>query len=412
MSGLSIQDLRERRHDLATRARALVDNNPGAKWSPEIAAQAEKMFEEIDGYDRQIFNRHRELEAIGRDDSGLASREQWRSSDGRPVAVLAPNERLSGAVGGGATKFGFGAMVRAMVTGTSDPEIKAALSEGTDSAGGYSVPQRVLTEFIDAMRAKSVLIQAGARTVPLDTQITRMVKIASDPVAGWRNENQPVPEGDPTFGAINFNARSLAVLVKISRELLDDSANVEEMLQAAFAGSLAGELDRVGMFGTGLAPQPLGLFGTSGIASQSMGTNGGQLTNWDRVIDLYGDILTANGNQPTAMVMAPRTWTTTAKFKEATTNAPLAMPPALENVQRLVTTNVPVSQTQGTANNASCILLGDFSSVYLGVRQELRIEILRERFADNHQYAFVAHLRADVGIARPGNFGKLIGIVP
>src|SRR5438046_2027392 len=39
--------------------------------------------------------------------------------------------------------------------------------------------------------------------------------------------------------------RSLAVLVKVSRELIDDSVNIEQALEAALRGSLSVELDRV-----------------------------------------------------------------------------------------------------------------------------------------------------------------------
>jgi HK97 family phage major capsid protein len=43
----------------------------------------------------------------------------------------------------------------------------------------------------------------------------------------------------------------------------------------------------------------------------------------------------------------------------------------------------------------------------IGVRTGLNIELLKERFADSHQYAFIAHLRADVQIAQPAAFVKI-----
>ena len=46
----------------------------------------------------------------------------------------------------------------------------------------------------------------------------------------------------------------------------------------------------------------------------------------------------------------------------------------------------------------------------IGVRSELRIEVTRDLFAANHQYAFVAHLRADVAAERDAHFTKLTGI--
>ena len=46
-----------------------------------------------------------------------------------------------------------------------------------------------------------------------------------------------------------------------------------------------------------------------------------------------------------------------------------------------------------------------------GVRTSLRIEILRERYADVLQYGFLAYLRADIGLTRPKTFCELVGIL-
>ena len=73
------------------------------------------------------------------------------------------------------------------------------MSEGSDSAGGYSVPDVLLAEIIDLLRARSVTLSAGASVIPIETDNTRIVKIASDPVANWRAGNDPVNESDPTF---------------------------------------------------------------------------------------------------------------------------------------------------------------------------------------------------------------------
>ncbi len=56
--------------------------------------------------------------------------------------------------------------------------------------------------------------------------------------------------------------------------------------------------------------------------------------------------------------------------------------------------------------------MGDFTQLLLGIRQELRIEVLKEAFAGNLQYGFIAHLRADVALAHPAAFCSLTGIVP
>jgi HK97 family phage major capsid protein len=84
------------------------------------------------------------------------------------------------------------------------PSIQNALSVGTDSLGGYTVPTELLREFIDVLRAKSVLFQAGARTLALDMMKTNLTTVISDPVPGWRLENAPVSESDMNLGNVQF----------------------------------------------------------------------------------------------------------------------------------------------------------------------------------------------------------------
>jgi len=81
--------------------------------------------------------------------------------------------------------------------------------------------------------------------VPLTSDRTTIARTASDPVAGWRSENAAVDVSESTFEGVILVPRSLAVLVKVSRELIDDSVNIEQALEAALRGSLSVELDRV-----------------------------------------------------------------------------------------------------------------------------------------------------------------------
>jgi len=379
------------------------DEQETTRWTM-IMSEASRM--------ANVVNSQLDMNELASEKSGYND-NQFRNADGRRIQLLGRNDRLADLNNSyrDTNDFGFGEYIAAMVRGTNDVSIKNALSEGTDSAGGYTVPKRLLSNVIDKMRAKSTVIQAGALTVPLDTQVTTIARIASDPAAGWRMENAAVAESDPTFEGVTFNARSLAVLVKVSRELLDDSVNIDQALTMAFAGAMAGEADRVALFGSGTAPEPRGVFNTTNINSVSMGANGAALTSYGKLLDFLYELELDNAGKPTAAIQHPRTWRTIQGFAD-TTNQPLQPPPALANLPQLVSTTVPINQTQGTANNASSVIVGDFSQLLIGIRQEMRIEILREAFASNLQYGFLCHLRMDVAVAHPESFCKLIGITP
>lgn len=397
----SIQQEARARHD----ADKNMDPKEFQRFVDEIDAIA-AMVKRVDG----LISAHDSSEMVARGGVG----GEW-SRDGKQVPVLGRTDSFAKAVKAermsSNASFGFGDYVAAMVRGTDNMAIRAALSEGTDSAGGYTVPTFLLADVIDRMRAKTVCIQAGARTIPLETKKTSIARIASDPTAAWRLENGAINVSDPTFEKVEFNAKSLAVLVKVSRELLDDSVNINDALMMAFAGSMAAETDRVCLFGSGVDPEPLGINGTTNVGVQSMGTNGAALTGWGKVLDTILEIKQDNGADPTAMVMSPRTWRTIEGFVD-TTGQPLQAPRAVAAIPSMVSTNVLNTMTQGTANNASAIVVGDFTQMMLGIRTELRIEVLRELFAANHQYAFVAHLRFDVQLAHPESFAVLRGIIP
>lgn len=348
-------------------------------------------------------------EATARQYTAAAKDEAWRDPAGNFVNVAKPGEPL--AARRDPIGCSLGEFLCATVRGARTPELRNALSEGTDSAGGFTVPDPLSLDLIDRMRAKMVTVAAGARSVPITSDTLRIARLDTDPTVAWRLENGVVTESDPTFSAVTFTVRSLAGVVKLSRELFDDSVNIATALPNAFAAALALEVDRVALFGTGTPPEPRGLANVSGIQSVSMGTNGAAPTNYSNVLSLLEALETANTPQVTALIGAPRT-----KFKyaglTATDNQPLMAPKVVNDIPWLSTTAVPVTQTQGTNSDCSSILAGDFSQMMLGFRASVRIEVLRETYASNMQYAFLAWLRFDVQFAHPAAFGKLIGIRP
>lgn len=331
----------------------------------------------------------------------------WRDTRGNLIRVYGPDEKIAE---GRASEHGVGDLVRAMIFGARNDEEKRALSEGTDSAGGYTVPTRLASEFIDKLRANMVVMSAGARIVPMDSDNMAIARVTGDPTVTWTAENAEISASDPTFDAVTLAPKKLATLVKVSRELLEDSVNIGEALEAAFIGSMGIEVDRALLFGSGSSNQPTGLFNISGINSVSMGTNGATPSNFDNLIDLLYEVQLDNGAAPRHFIMHPRTNRTFAKLKDADNN-PLTEPEMTRSVGRLLTTAVPIDQDQGTAEDqCSTVLTGDFSKMLVGVRRGLEITRLNERYAEFDQVAFRVTLRLDVAVENPVHFAKLIGI--
>jgi HK97 family phage major capsid protein len=114
---------------------------------------------------------------------------------------------------------------------------------------------------------------------------------------------------------------------------------------------------------------------------------------------------------PTAMMYAPRTAIGISKLADSA-GQPLVAPADVQALQKYSTTAIPVNLTQGTATNTADIFLGDFSKLMVGVRAELVIEILRERYMDTGEYGALIWIRFDVQVAREGAFAVVSGIIP
>jgi HK97 family phage major capsid protein len=111
------------------------------------------------------------------------------------------------------------------------------------------------------------------------------------------------------------------------------------------------------------------------------------------------------------MVMSPRTTRQINGFVD-TTNQWLQAPPRLASVPTYASTSIPVNETQGTSTDCTSIFLGDFTEVMIGLRTDLQITMLAERYAELGQVGFVAWMRADVALARPAAIARILGIRP
>lgn len=306
----------------------------------------------------------------------------------------------------------FDRLIRGTLTGDwagADAE-RRAMSEGTPSAGGYLVPTPLAAGVLDLARNASRVMQAGATTIPMDSSTLKVPRQVGDPAMVWHTEGAAIDPTGLTFDAVTLTARTLPVLVTMSLELLEDVDTIDNVISSAVAKALALELDRVALRGTGVAPQPLGVLSQSGVSLHSMGANGAP-ADWDELLDSYAAVQ-ANNFTANAAIYAPRFAASLAKIKNVTTGEYLAPPAALDKVQRLVTNQVPINLTQGTATNATELYMAQWDQMLIGIRSAFSIRPLVERYVDTGEVGFFAYLRADVQLARAGAFAVSTGVIP
>lgn len=313
-------------------------------------------------------------------------------------------EEFRGATFDGLMKAAFG------IEGKYTDADKRALSMASDASGLITVPTFLMGPVLQKLTAKNRCMQAGARTIMVDGA-TKIARVASGPGSSWLAEAaQGNPESSMTMEGVTVTPYTHRTIIKASRELIADSANIQDAISGATAAAFAVELDKAGLAGTG-SGQPTGLRYASGVLAQHQTGTPISSLRYSGLITAIRSLYEANAGEPTAAIMSPRTW---AAFEGLTdsTGQPLNRPPSLQRLPFLETTSVVNTDDEGTSpQNLTRIYLGDYREMAFAMRAQLVIEILRERYAETFELGFLAYLRADVVLFQPSAFMVIRGVV-
>jgi len=331
------------------------------------------------------------------------------------VPVLNHAQSLKSLEGKQGTMPSVGRLLRGIVLGgrADDANILAeerkALAINSDPSGGYTVAGALSAEWIDLLRANMVLSKAGCRTIPMDTGTLALARVVDAPTISWHAENAALGTGDPTFGAINMKARTVVCLVRLSLELSQDSANIEQMLQSTITNAMSGAIDKAGLVGmtTDALAAPSGIMNLTG---RNTVTSVGAPTSWDFLVDGMYELLADNvpADQIGAFIAHPALWKKMAKLKTGITNdkTPLEAPTEVAAIPKLWTTAAPL--TSGTTADG---IIANWRDLIFGVRKDINVRVLSEAFmGSNLQVAVLAYARVDFAATRVQSFCTLEGI--
>jgi HK97 family phage major capsid protein len=418
---VNVKALRRERGEVCDKAKSVLDSGN----TPENIREFEKLMAKAEDLKGQIAR----AEALNELDQELSAPIVRRAGKDNMFEVIEPANHWADAKTGEVIKVlragdsfcngiaqnvrrepSLGEVVRGMLNpGSVGIDVRNALSEGSSPSGGYLVPETLSGQVIDKLRNAAVCTRAGALTVNMPTPQVHMAKLVGDPSGSWRGEAATVEESTPSFGRVTLDANSLACVIKISRELSEDATNLDVTLTNAIAQSFAVELDRACLYGNGVM-EPKGLTEYSDINVVSMGADGAALSSYDNLLDALYEMHLDHAGDPGAIVMHPRTERDLLKMKDGD-GMQYQKPLPFNTIPFLSTTAVPITETQGNATTASSVLMGNWSDMVIGIRSNLRIELLRERYADNLQFGLLCFLRADVAITRPESFCRVKGIL-
>lgn len=145
--------------------------------------------------------------------------------------------------------------------------------------------------FVDLLRNRSTVMQAGARRMSGLVGNVDIPKLAAGATANWQNgEDDAINESTPTTTQILLSPKSVGAYVELTRRLLQQSSpDAESMVMADMAAQVALAVDLAALEGTGSTGQPTGISQTSGIGSVASGA-----FSYAKALEFQTDVAAAN----------------------------------------------------------------------------------------------------------------------
>lgn len=272
------------------------------------------------------------------------------------------------------------------------------LSAGVDANGGYLVPTEFETFIVDTLKEENVMRRLCK---VISTSNERQIPVASThSTAAWKAENAAYAESTPTFTQKTIDAHKLTDLIKVSVELLGDSAfDLEQYIASEVAHAFGAAEEEAFCVGTG-SGQPTGLFtangGTAGVTAAAT-----TAITVDDVISLVYT-LKAPYRKNAKFLMNDATVAAIRKLKDSYGN--YLWQPSVQAGQpdtflgyELYTS--PYAPT--LAAGALTVAFGDFQHYWIADRTGRTVQRLNELYSANGQVGFIATERVDGKIILP-----------
>ena len=386
---MDLKELAEKRKNIFEQAKALLDlaESEGRSLDATETEQYGKMNADLDGLRARI-----DLEVEQRQvdaDVEASLRNSGVNPAGTPATDLSEQFRQLAkgeirSIDMAAGDFGKALNVR-------------ALSKGSATAGGNTVPTSFYDQLVEHMVESSGVLQLGPTVLnttggeQLDIPVT-----TSYGAAALVAEAGIIAQSDPAFAKRSLGAYKYGQLVLASRELVEDSAFDLASFIAKVAGRNVGlALGAHLITGTGTA-QPTGI-----VTSASTGVTGGTgvvgVPTADNLIDLMFSVIAPYRNSKSAgWLVKDSTLGAIRKIKDGSGRylfepaATFGMPDTLLGKPIQSDPNVAA-----TGLNAKSVIFGDFSAYFIRYAGGVRFDRSDDFKFDTDQVAFRCLIRAD-----------------
>ena len=386
---MTILELREKRAKAWEAAKAFLDSHrkENGVLSAEDDAEYTKMEQEITD--------------LGKEIARLERQEALDAELNRPV-----NKPLTGKPGGradadgGEDKTGRASddyrknFWNAMRSKVPMPAVTNALQIGTDSEGGYLVPDEYERTLVEALEEENIFRQM-AKVIKTSSGDRKIPVVASKGTASWIDEEGAYPESDDSFGQVSIGAYKLGTMIKVSEELLNDSVfDLQSYISREFARRIGAKEEEAFFTGDGKG-KPLGVLAATGGAETGVTAASATAVTADELMDLYYS-LKSPYRKKSVWVLNDSTIKAIRKLKD--NNGQYLWQPSLTAGAPDMILGRPIKTSAympAMAAGAKTIAFGDFSYYWIADRQGRSFKRLNELFAATGQVGFLASQRVD-----------------
>ena len=389
-----ILELREKRAKAWDAAKQFLDAKRGADGmlSEEDTAAYDKM-------EQDVMNLGKEIERLERQAAIDAELSKATSTPltGKPGAKMGKDETEKT---GRASDEYKGSFWNAMRVKAPMPSVLNALQEGTDSEGGYLVPDEFERTLVEALEEENVF-RTLAHVIKTSSGDRKIPVVASKGSASWVDEEGAYQESDDAFSQVSIGAYKLGTMIKVSEELLADSVfDLEAYISKEFARRIGAREEESFFNGDGKG-KPLGILAAAGGAEVGVTAASATAITADEVIDLFYS-LKAPYRKNAVWLLNDATVKQIRKLKDSTGQY-LWQPSLVAGTpDTILGRPVKTSAFMPTAAaGAKTIAFGDFKYYWIADRQGRTFKKLSELFAATGQVGFMGTQRVDGKLILP-----------
>ena len=279
-------------------------------------------------------------------------------------------------------------------------EVRNALKVGVDSEGGYLVPDEFENTLVQSLN-EDLIFRNHAYVFKTESGSHKIPVVSTKGTAAWVDEEAVIPEDDDAFGQQTIDAHKVGAIIKVSEELLNDSAfDLENYFAGEFARRI-GDKEEDAFFNGNGVKKPLGIFADEGGAQVGVTTAESEKITADEIIELFYS-LKAPYRKHAIWVFNDATVAAIRKLKG--NDGQYLWQKALNEKDHETLLGRPIYTSPfvpelGAGNKVAAF--GNFKYYWIGDRQGVTFKRLNERFADSGQVGFLATKRLDGKLILP-----------